>query len=152
MKRTPVCPFFGKNDDYCDIGCGYISSSDVRMIISYCRHNFRDCIKYRELLDRHGEKTPAAALPETAEAEVDNVVPRAVNGPGYGGFRYPSPAAHTADEFDEPPVRGPRNLLLDPGMCRAPGAGFNSPPAGSETLLARAARRSRRMVRLLAGR
>jgi len=52
MGKTTVCPFYGKNDDYCDVGCGYISPHDVNMIIRYCSGRYADCIKYLELADR----------------------------------------------------------------------------------------------------
>lgn len=52
MGKTEICPFYGKNDDYCDVGCGYISPHDVNMIIRYCSGRHCDCIKYHELADR----------------------------------------------------------------------------------------------------
>ncbi|SNB46162.1 hypothetical protein SAMN06269301_1606 [Geobacter sp. DSM 9736] len=47
-----VCPFYGKDDDYCDVGCGYISPHDVNMIIRYCSCRYKECLKYQELSDR----------------------------------------------------------------------------------------------------
>jgi hypothetical protein len=52
MGKTNVCPFYGKNDDYCDVGCGYISPHDVNMIIRYCSGRYPECVKYQELADR----------------------------------------------------------------------------------------------------
>jgi len=57
FERTPmaisnICPFYGKNDDYCDVGCGYISTHDVNMIIRYCSGRHAECVKYLELADR----------------------------------------------------------------------------------------------------
>lgn len=52
MQETTVCPYFGKNDDYCDVGCGYISPYDVNLIIRFCSCRFRECQKYQELADR----------------------------------------------------------------------------------------------------
>jgi hypothetical protein len=52
MGKTNVCPYYGKNDDYCDVGCGYISPHDVNMIIRYCSGRFAGCVKYLELMDR----------------------------------------------------------------------------------------------------
>lgn len=52
MQETTVCPFFGKNDDYCDVGCGYISPYDVKLIIRFCSCRFRECHKFQELSDR----------------------------------------------------------------------------------------------------
>jgi hypothetical protein len=47
-----MCPYYGKNENYCDVGCGYISSYDVSVIIRYCMRRHADCMKYRELVDR----------------------------------------------------------------------------------------------------
>jgi hypothetical protein len=52
MLKDTVCPFYGKNDDYCDVGCGYISPYDVKQIIAFCSCRYRECLKYRELSDR----------------------------------------------------------------------------------------------------
>ena len=52
MQETKVCPYYGKNDDYCDVGCGYISPHDVNLIIRFCSCRYRECLKYRELSER----------------------------------------------------------------------------------------------------
>jgi hypothetical protein len=52
MLKNTICPFYGKNDDYCDVGCGYISPYDVKQIIRYCSCRYGDCLKYRELAER----------------------------------------------------------------------------------------------------
>jgi hypothetical protein len=52
MGKPDICPFYGKNDDYCDVGCGYISPHDVNMIIRYCSRRHVECVKYLELADR----------------------------------------------------------------------------------------------------
>jgi hypothetical protein len=52
MAKPDICPFYGKSDDYCDVGCGYISTHDVNMIIRYCSGRHAECIKYMELADR----------------------------------------------------------------------------------------------------
>ena len=61
MRHEIICPFYAKSDDYCDVGCGYISPHDIRMIIKYCTCNFCDCMKYRELSERH--PVPAGLAP-----------------------------------------------------------------------------------------
>ena len=48
-----ICPYFGKNEDLCDVGCGYISTHDVNMIIKFCSNRFCSCLKYQELAERH---------------------------------------------------------------------------------------------------
>lgn len=52
MKTTAVCPFYGKNEDACDVGCGYITSHDARMIIKYCSSCYDSCHKYHELIGK----------------------------------------------------------------------------------------------------
>lgn len=52
MGSTEICPFYGKNDDYCDVGCEYISPYDVKMIIRFCSGRHKQCSKYWELADR----------------------------------------------------------------------------------------------------
>ena len=52
MTHHIVCPFYGKSDDYCDVGCGYISPYDVNLIIRYCSRCFKECLKYQELAER----------------------------------------------------------------------------------------------------
>ena len=52
MGNSDICPFYGKNDDYCDVGCGYISPYDVNMIIRFCSGRHTNCEKYWELADR----------------------------------------------------------------------------------------------------
>jgi hypothetical protein len=53
MPSNMVCPFYGKNDDFCDVGCGYISPYDVNQIIRFCSRCYGDCLKYQELADRY---------------------------------------------------------------------------------------------------
>jgi len=50
-----ICPFFGKNEDYCDVGCSYISPSDVKKIIQFCSSYPDRCPTYQYLAERHPE-------------------------------------------------------------------------------------------------
>ena len=52
MAPATVCPYYAKNEDFCDVGCGYISPYDVNMIIRFCSGRFCECSKYQELIDR----------------------------------------------------------------------------------------------------
>jgi len=61
MSERNVCPYYGCNEEVCDVGCGYISPHDAKMIIKYCSAQFTDCLKYHELADRLGEQVPATA-------------------------------------------------------------------------------------------
>ena len=58
MVHPDICPFYGKNDDYCDVGCEYISPHDVNMIIRFCNGRFTQCSKYQELADRFNSELP----------------------------------------------------------------------------------------------
>ena len=58
MPKGTICPFYGKSDDYCDVGCGYISPYDVNLIIRYCSCRYSDCLKYQELADRFPTQLP----------------------------------------------------------------------------------------------
>ena len=53
MRDKSVCPFFGHNEDYCDVGCGYISSCDVKTIIGFCSDDYKQCMKYHELAENY---------------------------------------------------------------------------------------------------
>ena len=68
MANNNICPFFGKDDDVCDVGCGYISPHDVRMMVAYCNNRCSDCMKYRELAERFPEVAVNTPLPEELPA------------------------------------------------------------------------------------
>ena len=52
-KKSSHCPFYGIDEDICDVGCGYISPSDVSRIVTNCFSSHTACSKYDELLDRN---------------------------------------------------------------------------------------------------
>lgn len=52
MRKIKICPFYRKNEDYCDVGCGYISPHDVKTIIRFCSCRYGECPKFQELSDR----------------------------------------------------------------------------------------------------
>lgn len=51
MHNSVVCPHYGRDEDACDVGCGYISSHDANMIIRYCSSDYRACHKFRQLTE-----------------------------------------------------------------------------------------------------
>ena len=61
MTDRTVCPYYGCDEEVCDVGCGYISPHDAKMIIKFCSAQFCDCHKYQELADRLGERLPTTA-------------------------------------------------------------------------------------------
>lgn len=52
MNDKPICPYYGKNDDLCDVGCDYISPHDVDMIIHFCNREYQACRRYQQLVAR----------------------------------------------------------------------------------------------------
>lgn len=63
MKNGILCSFYGKDIECCDVGCDYISSSDVTTIIRYCSADYRACSRYQEL---------AHPFPGRSRARVEN--------------------------------------------------------------------------------
>ena len=49
MKNKKVCPYFRKDEDICDVGCGHISAHDVKMIIDFCDGRYAECSTYQLL-------------------------------------------------------------------------------------------------------
>lgn len=70
MNDGILCSFYGKDDDCCDVGCDYISSSDVSTIIRYCSADYRSCNRYQELAHRFliDSKTRESVAADPAEA------------------------------------------------------------------------------------
>lgn len=76
MQETAICPYYGQNEDLCDIGCGYITSHDANMIIRHCSCHFDTCQKYRELADRQPlTRTLSIPLKEAASPARNNSLP-----------------------------------------------------------------------------
>lgn len=75
-KKSSHCPFYGVDEDICDVGCGYISPSDVSRIVTLCFGCHTACNKYGELLDRNnvsrrGHFSPPAAANEKTRHHAD---------------------------------------------------------------------------------
>ena len=66
MNHRHICPYYGVNEDWCDVGCGYISPHDVKIIIRYCSSRYEECMKYQELAERFPEvlKSPKPDEPD----------------------------------------------------------------------------------------
>lgn len=47
-----VCPYYSQDEDYCDVGSGYISPHDVQTISHYCTCRYSKCSKHEELSAR----------------------------------------------------------------------------------------------------
>lgn len=86
MHQKIVCPYYGKNEDDCDVGCGYISPHDVSLIIKHCSSAYQDCLKYLELSERSRQPEQSSAVPAAKQ-------------PAEAGPRPPErPAALSLDE------------------------------------------------------
>lgn len=75
MQDKAICPYYGHDEDLCDVGCGYITSHDANMIIRYCSCQFDTCHKYRELSDRQPllNAAPRPLLAPAAPARPDSL-------------------------------------------------------------------------------
>jgi MFS family permease len=73
MQRDQVCPFYRRGEPFCDVGCGYISPHDVRMMVAFCNCRYGDCSKFQELSARFpselGLPFDDACLPRLPAAE-----------------------------------------------------------------------------------
>ena len=87
MHQKIVCPYYGKNEDDCDVGCGYISPHDVSLIIKHCSATYQECLKYRELSERVGshEKLPEQTG-ETAARQRSTTADGGLHEPSAWGF------------------------------------------------------------------
>ena len=52
MAGNKLCPYFRKNEDDCDVGCGYISPHDVKMMVDFCNTRYTACARYQQLAAR----------------------------------------------------------------------------------------------------
>ena len=75
-----ICPYFGQEKEYCDVGEEYISPYDVVAMSHFCSCRYQECDKFQELTERHPEvlerefiyENPAeAAAPATAQSHVN---------------------------------------------------------------------------------
>jgi MFS transporter, OFA family, oxalate/formate antiporter len=64
-----LCPFFQKNEDYCDVGCGYISPHDVKTMVDHCRSRYHACSRYQQLAARYLVTAEQEAFGKNENAE-----------------------------------------------------------------------------------
>ncbi len=63
-----ICPYFGQDKEFCDIGEEYISPYDVVAMSHFCSCRYQECDKFQELKDRHPEVLESASLHESPVA------------------------------------------------------------------------------------
>lgn len=93
MNNRTVCPYYGCDEEVCDVGCGYISPHDAKMIIKFCSAQFADCHKYHELADRLGERLPIAATVPATWVEPTQPGAQTTHVPAFGLFCFGVAAA-----------------------------------------------------------
>lgn len=117
MNNRTVCPYYGCDEEVCDVGCGYISPHDAKMIIKFCSAQYAECHKYHELADRFGERMPVAASISTTWIEPAQTDPRSTHVPAFGLFCFGLAAALFA--LKQLPVPQPDIYLLSLLMIAA---------------------------------
>lgn len=124
MTDDIICPFYGQDEDLCDVGCSYISPSDVRQIIRYCRAQHQDCPKFLELSSRFPEHAPnSTCRPPVKPASVEPVV-REEGGSSFGW------AAHRDTREQEPEDNIPACGSSGAGIISLAAATANPAPLG----------------------
>lgn len=51
----PICPYFGQDENFCDVGEDYISPYDVVAMSHYCSSRYRECEKFDSLAKSYPE-------------------------------------------------------------------------------------------------
>ncbi len=77
MASFSVCPYYGCNEDICDVGCGYISSHDASQISRFCSSDYQACPKMIELTARVATEIPPLSV---APALLKKISPAFVTG------------------------------------------------------------------------
>jgi len=93
MSNRTVCPYYGCDEEVCDVGCGYISPHDAKMIIKFCSAQYAECLKYHELADRLGDRMPVAASNSATWVEPVETGSRSTHVPASGLFCFGIAAA-----------------------------------------------------------
>jgi uncharacterized protein len=60
MTNESVCPFYGRNREFCDVGCGLVTAREADLIIRHCASHFGDCPRYLDVVARHSAKVSGA--------------------------------------------------------------------------------------------
>ncbi len=59
-----ICPYFGQDKKFCDIGEEYISPYDVVAMSHFCSSRYRECDKFQELAQLHPEVLEHEVAPQ----------------------------------------------------------------------------------------
>lgn len=63
MEKQKSCRFYGSGEDACDVGCSYLSVSDVATIVNFCSAKYAECAKYQALASREATERHHAGGP-----------------------------------------------------------------------------------------
>ena len=63
MEKEKNCPFYGTGEDACEVGCSYLSVSDVATIVNFCSTKYAECGKYQTLASREAKRRPHTGGP-----------------------------------------------------------------------------------------
>lgn len=95
MSDQGVCPFFRQDENKCDVGCGHISTHDVKMIIAYCDRRYTDCAKFQQLNMKYPPyQHDRASQPVTARDQLAEVVQVESSKPVIAPFKVKWPSTY----------------------------------------------------------
>lgn len=66
----PICPYFGQEKSYCDVGEDYISPYDVVAMSHYCSGRYKECERFDELAGRYPDVLEVNDTPKTKALEL----------------------------------------------------------------------------------
>ena len=58
IEKEKNCPFYGTGEDACEVGCSYLSVSDVATIVNFCSTKYAECGRYQMLASREAHRRP----------------------------------------------------------------------------------------------
>jgi nitrate/nitrite transporter NarK len=63
IKQDKSCAFYGTGEQGCEIGCSYLSVSDVSTIVNFCNAKYAECAKYQALASQQAQRQAPAGNP-----------------------------------------------------------------------------------------
>lgn len=67
-----ICPYFGQDKKFCDIGEEYISPYDVVAMSHFCSSRYRECDKFQALAESHPEVLEHEVATPVAKEEISS--------------------------------------------------------------------------------
>jgi len=95
MPDQGVCPFFRQDENKCDVGCGHISTHDVKMIIAYCDRRYTECSKFQQLEMKYpGKHCQLTTEPTTTREQLVEGVQAVTTKPVVAPFKVKWPSSY----------------------------------------------------------